>query len=288
MPGSHAVNQEDEDTDSVIFRKFSTMHQMIARPMGACLLLGCLTTYLPGVHGEETNMLYLVKRCHALATGASTGKPPVARKPMEADWNAPMWQGVEPLELTHFMGKRPEHFPRTQARLCYDDQTLHVIFRVEDRYVRAIARKNQDPVCRDSCAEFFFFPNRGLPTAYFNLEMNCGGTMLMHYQTVPREAPIKFSAEDFERIEVAHSLPKNVDPEETSPTVWTIAYRLPFDVIEKYEPSAIRPAPGVLWRANFYKCADRTSHPHWLTWAPVDHPSPNFHLPEHFGTLKFE
>ena len=42
------------------------------------------------------------------------------------------------------------------------------------------------------------------------------------------------------------------------------------------------------WRANFYKCADRTSHPHCLTWAPVDFPVPNFHLPRSFGVLEFE
>jgi len=44
----------------------------------------------------------------------------------------------------------------------------------------------------------------------------------------------------------------------------------------------------VTWRANFYKCADSTSHPHWLTWSPVDHPTPHFHLPAFFGTLEFE
>ncbi|MCB0276848.1 MAG: diguanylate cyclase, partial [Calditrichaeota bacterium] len=27
---------------------------------------------------------------------------------------------------------------------------------------------------------------------------------------------------------------------------------------------------------------------HWLTWAPVEHPKPNFHLPEFFGTLVFD
>jgi hypothetical protein len=47
------------------------------------------------------------------------------------------------------------------------------------------------------------------------------------------------------------------------------------------------PAPGVRWRANFYKCAEHNSHPHWLMWAPIDFPKPNFHLPEFFGTLEF-
>ncbi|MEW6117215.1 MAG: carbohydrate-binding family 9-like protein, partial [Nitrospirota bacterium] len=40
------------------------------------------------------------------------------------------------------------------------------------------------------------------------------------------------------------------------------------------------------WRANFYKCGDATSHPHWASWAPVE--ALNFHLPHCFGTICFE
>jgi hypothetical protein len=50
-----------------------------------------------------------------------------------------------------------------------------------------------------------------------------------------------------------------------------------FQVMDKYVKAA-----------NFYKCADQTSHPHWLTWASVDYPQPKFHLPEFFGRLVFE
>ena len=39
------------------------------------------------------------------------------------------------------------------------------------------------------------------------------------------------------------------------------------------------------WRGNLYKCGDRTSHPHWAAWSPVD--ELNFHLPRCFGTLRF-
>jgi len=38
--------------------------------------------------------------------------------------------------------------------------------------------------------------------------------------------------------------------------------------------------------ANFYKCADKLQHPHWLNWSPVDFPKPNFHLPQSFGVLE--
>ena len=58
-------------------------------------------------------------------------------------------------------------------------------------------------------------------------------------------------------------------------------------ILSTYAP-VTAPGPGVAWRANFYKCADASSHPHWLTWAPVDWPQPDFHRKEFFGTLVFE
>jgi hypothetical protein len=205
---------------------------------------------------------------------------------VDSDWNKPLWRAVEPLVLTHHMGDAPAHRPLVQAKLLYDDIGVMVIFRVDDRYVRAVARNHQDVVCTDSCVEFFFTPGVDPAAGYFNLEMNCGGTMWFRHQTIPRQGqPV--SPDGLKRIAVAHSMPRIVDPEIADRVTWTVEYRLPFDILTAYDPGAVRPAPGVTWRANFFKCADHTSHPHWLTWAKVDRARPDFHLPEFFGTLEF-
>ncbi|MDD3966848.1 MAG: carbohydrate-binding family 9-like protein [Candidatus Marinimicrobia bacterium] len=44
--------------------------------------------------------------------------------------------------------------------------------------------------------------------------------------------------------------------------------------------------PGSRWRANFYKCGDKTSHPHWGSWQALD--ILIFHQPESFGILEFD
>jgi hypothetical protein len=205
----------------------------------------------------------------------------------DADWDKSVWRSVKPLELTHHMGPRPEHFPRVQAKMLYDDAALYLIWRVEDRFVRALAKKHQDSVCVDSCVEFFFTPGDDpVADGYFNLEMNCGGIMLFNYQLVPWKNQV--GIEDLGKIQIAHSMPATVDPERTEPTTWTVQYRLPISILDTYFQNAKRPAPGVTWRANFYKCADATSHPHWLTWAPVDLPRPDFHQPKFFGILEFD
>ena len=60
----------------------------------------------------------------------------------------------------------------------------------------------------------------------------------------------------------------------------------PFAALEPYAAVA-RPQRGDRWRGNLYKCADHTSHPHWLTWAPINRPRPDFHVPDQFGILTF-
>ena len=139
----------------------------------------------------------------------------------------------------------------------------------------------------DSCVEFFFTPGQETRQGYFNLEVNCGGTALFHHQKGRGIEDVPVSAVDFAQAQIAHSLPKIVDPEIKEETTWVVEYRLPFAVLSNYARTDT-PTNGSNWRANLYKCADASSHPHWLAWSPVDTPSPDFHRPEFFGKLIFE
>ena len=244
--------------------------------LGVCLaavsMTGCTSMPRKG-SSDERRMNYQVNRL----------KEPIV---IDGNWDKPTWRETTPLEMHYYAGDKPEHSPKVQAKLRYDDDSIYVIWRVEDQYVRAVAAEHQGPVCKDSCVEFFFTPDPEVEGGYFNLEMNCGGTMLFHFATLPRKgSPI--APEDIARIEVAHSLPKRVDPEIQTPTTWTVEYKIPLTILPKYFPKAVKPSPGVIWRANFYKCGDQTSHPHWLTWSYVDSPKPDFHVPKWFGTIEF-
>lgn len=204
-----------------------------------------------------------------------------------SDWNTGQWAQANVLELKNYMGDKPKHFPKTQAKLLYDDENLFVFFLVEDRYVRAVADKTHGNVCRDSCVEFFFTPGCDFEKIYFNLETNCGGTMLFRYNDKKNKIEEYIESIDCKDVIFCHSLPKMIVDEIQEPTTWTLSYKLPFNVISKYSEMT-KPQRGIRWKANFYKCADKTSHPHWLTWALVDNLTPDFHLPEYFGVLEFE
>jgi hypothetical protein len=206
---------------------------------------------------------------------------------IDANWDKPQWQKIEAIDIKNYMGELSAFKPAVQAKMMYSNENIYIIFRVSDQYVYCITKNINGPVWEDSAVEFFFAPDTSLPLSYFNLEINCGGTPLMHYNLIPRKEFKKISIEDIEKIEIAHSLPKIVDPEITEPVTWTIEYRIPIDVLRKYS-NVTQPKPGIIWRANFYKIADKTSNPHYLTWSKVDNDKPNFHLPQFFGILKFE
>ncbi|MEN8229504.1 MAG: carbohydrate-binding family 9-like protein [Bacteroidota bacterium] len=238
------------------------------------LLLFVFISFILACNQPETGSTYKVHKTKV-------------RPEINAVWDKIPWNKIKPLQIQNHMGERPEHFPFTQAKITYDDSAVYVIFRVEDRYVKAVTKKNQGPVFTDSCVEFFFSPDDSTRSGYFNLEMNCGGTMLFHHQSEPRTNQNHISEAHIEEIEVAHTLPVIVDPEIQEETTWSVEYRIPFSMLNNYDAFP-NPESGTIWRANLYKCADKTSHPHWITWAPVDLPKPDFHQPEFFGILEFQ
>ncbi len=204
-----------------------------------------------------------------------------------AGWDSPAWRDIPALSIIHPMGDPPAHRPLAQAKLQYDADSVNAVFRVEDRWVLSRVMDYQGDVCTDSCVEFFFTPGTDLGQGYFNLEVNCGGTVLFTHRHSRDEKVIDIPREDARSLEVAHTLPSRIEKETPNPVTWEVSYRVPIAVLRAHAPVAT-PAADVLWRANFYKCADASSHPHWLTWAPVEWPHPDFHRKEFFGTLAFE
>lgn len=205
---------------------------------------------------------------------------------VDADWNKSVWQNVKAINITNYMGDVPGFRPHTSVKMAYDNDNIYLIFQVKDQYVRCLTNVINGPVFKDSAVEFFFAPDSALPERYFNLETNCGGTPLMQYHTVARTDSRGLDVEDIEKVEIAHTLPQIIDPEISEPVTWYMEYRIPLDMLEKYA-GVTRPAEGVEWKANFYKIAENNSNPHYITWAVVDNPKPNFHLPRFFGTLRF-
>jgi len=207
-----------------------------------------------------------------------------------ADWDDPVWEHANTLDIANFHPLGSDHRPKTQARLLHDGDTLAVMFRVEDQYVVARHIAYQSRTHKDSTVEFFFQPTPD--SGYFNFEMNCGGTLLLYYITDATrkgdgfEHYVEVAKALADAIPVHASLPKRVDPEITEPTTWTVSYRIPKALLEAHA-GPIPTLHDLHSRGNLYKCADDSSHPHWASWAPIGKKL-DFHQPEKFAPIRFE
>jgi hypothetical protein len=211
--------------------------------------------------------------------------------PLDGGWDSDPWRRVTPLSINHFHARSSEHHPRVQAKLLHAQRALHVLFRVQDRFVKAACTRYGQMVCKDSCVEIFLQPK---PAAgYFNFEVNCGGTMLLWYvRDTTLTAEGKFTDYTEVPVNVAggvgiyHSMPAHVPQEIAEPLEWRVQLAIPATVLEAFV-GPLGDFSAQAWRGNLFKCADATSHPHWASWNPIGDEL-NFHRPGCFGTLQLE
>jgi TonB-dependent SusC/RagA subfamily outer membrane receptor len=70
-----------------------------------------------------------------------------------------------------------------QAKMMYDATNLYLIFKVLDHRIRSRMKEINEPVW-ETMVLSFFSPDTAAPLKYFNLEINCVGVPLMHYNAV--------------------------------------------------------------------------------------------------------
>jgi hypothetical protein len=206
---------------------------------------------------------------------------------IDANWNKWQWKAVQAVLIKEYMGKLPKLKSTVQAKMMYDATNLYVIFKVLDYRVRYRTKEINGPVWEDNCVELFFSPDTMAPLKYFNLEINCIGVPLMHYNAVASKDIVNLSAADIKNIKIAHSLRPNNEKEIAGPITWTLEYKLPLALLRKYAP-VTNPEEGVTWYANFYKIAHKSSNPHYMSWSYVDVAGIDMHMPEFFGKLIFQ
>ncbi len=212
----------------------------------------------------------------------------VARMPRPSSLVDPAWDALTPLPIALFHPRSSDHHPGVRVRIGHSGERVHVRFEVDDRWVLSRQTEFNASVCTDSCVEFFVEPLPG--RGYFNFEINAGGTLHCSHIEDPTPAPGGFarmaflSPAELAQVEVATSLPRTIDPELPGPISWKLMVGIPVAMLAGRLKAPL--AADGTWRANFYKCADHSSHPHWASWAPIGERLA-FHVPDRFGELVF-
>ena len=173
----------------------------------------------------------------------------------------------------------PETFPYAplcSGRVARTKDALVVDFRVSGLDLRAQNMEDNGRQWEDSCVEVFIKdPNKA---DYYNFEINALGKVLACYGPV-REGRTRRPQEQMEQILRFGHLeggPLDKDGIQT----WRVGVVIPFELIGIHPdnlPHSIR--------ANFYKCGDKTAHPHYVSWSPIGTHKPDFHRPDFFGEL---
>ncbi|MDR1381535.1 MAG: hypothetical protein LBJ47_08670 [Tannerella sp.] len=159
------------------------------------------------------------------------------------------------------------------------ERDLYLHYFVRGLSLRATADEDGAYVHPDSCVEFFM--RRTEEMFYTNFEFNCIGTCLAARGTTRNERE-PFTADEYRRIRRYTTVQREAFAEKTGIHEWELTVAIPFELMG-LDASSL---PDMI-RGNFYKCADETANPHFVTWSPVALPSPDYHCPGHFGEIRF-
>lgn len=173
----------------------------------------------------------------------------------------------------------PETFayaPLCSGRIARTQDALVVDFRVSGLDLRAQNLTDNGRQWEDSCVEVFIKDPE--EDTYYNFEINALGKVLA-CSGADRHGRVARPAEEMEEILRFGQL-EGGPLDEGGIWTWRVGVVIPFELIG-VDPENL---PDSI-RANFYKCGDKTAHPHYLSWSPIDTPKPDFHRPEFFGEL---
>lgn len=178
----------------------------------------------------------------------------------------------------------PNKFPKllpVTVHVAHNNQKLYLYYQVEGEELRTVNTKDFMSVWEDSCVEFFM-QRKGEKT-YRNFEFNAHGVLLASKRE-SRESAEQLSEELIASIERFVTI-QHVYKEGVQLSNWTLYAEIPKEALGySTDENLSQQTIG----ANFYKCGDETVEPHFISWNPIDTPSPDFHVPHYFGELIFD
>lgn len=200
-----------------------------------------------------------------------------AKSLQEIDWNTVNELSIDERRLKD--DEAEEISVQAWGKLCYNEDGIYVRLRAVESEIRSEEHGPLAAPCNDSCMEFFFCPMEN-DRHYFNIEMNPDCAIYFGYGTsiddLIRLCP---EVEDINEWFDTHS--------ERTADGWMLTYRVPTFLVRRFFPD-YTPKSGKKLRANCYKCADKASLPHWLSWNKVCNQRGTFHCWDDYGEMIME
>ena len=184
-----------------------------------------------------------------------------------------------PINVINWAGY--DYQPKVSFRIGHTNREIWLKFDVMEKYILARETRTNGDVYKDSCVEFFVSVDG---KNYYNFEFSCIGTIhLAHGEGRGNRRFVDPGI--IRRIEIESSLGNQPFEQKTGNFEWEMTIRIP---IECLAFDTLESLAGLKGTANFYKCGDGTSMPHYVTWNPIKTENPDYHRPEFFGKILFE
>lgn len=193
------------------------------------------------------------------------------------------WQNIAQVNWEQF-----PYCPDVRFRIAYNEKSLLLHYQVNENFTKAEVAEDNGAIWTDSCVECFINPGGNLlPKAeadefYYNIEANAIGKLLIGCGK-NRHDRVRADKDLRDKVLRWSSLGREPFGERPQPQPWELCLVVPFSCFFRHD---IRSLDGAHIKANFYKCGDGLSVPHYLSWQPIHSEKPDFHRPEFFGEIK--
>ncbi len=187
------------------------------------------------------------------------------------------FQFIETINWTEYPYK-----PEVKFKMAYCKNHILLKYYITEENIMAKETGVNGDVYKDSCVEFFVSTNGN--NTYYNFEFNCVGIPHVGYGP-GRANRALIDPEILKLIEVRSSLGNQPFEEKTGGHQWEMMIIIPKECLIYDKDIVLK---GLKANANFYKCGDETSKPHYVTWNPIGTENPDYHQSAYFGELSFE
>lgn len=190
--------------------------------------------------------------------------------------------GIEWNEMgCHNWSESYPYKPKALFRVAHSDRQIFIQYAIEEKSIRAVAASDNGPVWEDSCCEFFIAPqDDGI---YYNMECNCIGTLLIGVGK-GRDNRLLATPDILQQVKRWTTLERKPTALQKGIFRWQLALIIP---IEAFFLHPMENLSGMTMKCNFYKCGDKLSEPHFLSWSPIASSTPDFHRIDCFAPCVF-
>jgi alpha-galactosidase len=193
---------------------------------------------------------------------------------LDASKPAAEWQTAQPIRFSaDWQGRNPDPELETEVRVLWSPRMLYLRFACNYRelfvFVNSDPNGRRDYLWDRDVAEAFLQPEPSPERYYKEFEIAPNGMWI----------DLNISPSGLAALKSGLSRSVHVDQEKH---IWTAEMAIPVEAITKqFDPSSV-------WRVNFYRIEGAEEPRRYMAWLPTNTPQPNFHVPEAFGTMRFD